>query len=361
MTRKNIQQLPNDGKQQSYSAYALESVSLSKPLIEEHINGHLDKCEASGIHGWACNKNDPSNPLEIEVLADGLLIGRSVANLFREDLLALGVGYGNHGFKIEPPAALFDGKQHLIEAQEVSTGHMLPNSPMIFKAVLFKSNDIRLDGGSLIGSVWLPEGCATPLYLKVMEDGTIIGDGWCTPDNDIANKANFRVSLPVSVFDGRPHSFSVRCNDPAMSLGEIALITPYMLTPESALLHYAREGLKPSLATMSGFRYESLINTISQFAEETNSSVLENSTGANGKKTAQNSEARQRLVEKLSQIAHAHAQMVRGFSEKDKIFKPLVFPSIENPCVSIVIPVHNKFPVTYHCLLSLLLAPNRAS
>lgn len=362
MTNKKIQQLSNDGKELKHSELPKKPTSVPKSLLVNDIRGSLDKCDAIGIDGWAFNKIKQGDPLEIEILADGQLIGRVMADKYREDLLAAGFGNGNHSFKIDPPPGLFDGNEHLIEAREVSTGFLLPNSPKVFKAVLDKSDDIRLDGGTLIGSILLPEGIASSLYLEVIEGVTVIGGGWCTPDSEIHNKAHFRLPLPTSVFDGRPHAFSVRSNDPAMSIGDLATITPYMLTPDSALLRYAREGLKPSITTMAGFRYESLINTIIQLGDGKTSSVAGSSLGVRSKKTGETEEERGApLTEKLSQIAHAHAQLVRGFSEKDKVFKPLTFVTTENPCVSIVIPVHNKFPVTYHCLLSLLLAPNRIS
>lgn len=41
--------------------------------------------------------------------------------------------------------------------------------------------------------------------------------------------------------------------------------------------------------------------------------------------------------------------------------KPLVFPQVEAPDVSVVIPAHNKVNVTYACLAALLLAWNKAS
>nr|WP_245396765.1 glycosyltransferase [Jiella sonneratiae] len=42
-------------------------------------------------------------------------------------------------------------------------------------------------------------------------------------------------------------------------------------------------------------------------------------------------------------------------------YRPLVFKQHEKPDVSIVIPVHNKFNITYYCLCALLLASNEAS
>src|SRR3546814_110051 len=56
-----------------------------------------------------------------------------------------------------------------------------------------------------------------------------------------------------------------------------------------------------------------------------------------------------------------HDRLVKGASDSDKQFESLVFPEHAAPRVSIVIPAHNKFPVTYHCLSSLLLAGNKAT
>lgn len=49
--------------------------------------------------------------------------------------------------------------------------------------------------------------------------------------------------------------------------------------------------------------------------------------------------------------------IARGF-ENNADFFPLEFPQPRKPLVSVVIPVHNKYAVTFHCLCSLLLARN---
>src|SRR3546814_17637401 len=63
----------------------------------------------------------------------------------------------------------------------------------------------------------------------------------------------------------------------------------------------------------------------------------------------------------LRQLLQVHDRLVKGASDSDKQFESLVFPEHAAPRVSIVIPAHNKFPVTYHCLSSLLLAGNKAT
>jgi GT2 family glycosyltransferase/glycosyltransferase involved in cell wall biosynthesis len=61
----------------------------------------------------------------------------------------------------------------------------------------------------------------------------------------------------------------------------------------------------------------------------------------------------------LQQIAIALEALEAGY-ESLKL-KPLHFPVVENPDVSIVIPAHNKVEVSYACMCALLLAYNKAS
>lgn len=63
--------------------------------------------------------------------------------------------------------------------------------------------------------------------------------------------------------------------------------------------------------------------------------------------------------EVLAQLPVAIAALEAGH-ERLKL-TPLHFPTVKTPDVSIVIPAHNKVKVTYACLASLLLAPNKVS
>ena len=49
-----------------------------------------------------------------------------------------------------------------------------------------------------------------------------------------------------------------------------------------------------------------------------------------------------------------HDILLEGFDTPRREFRPLSFPRTASPDVSIVIPAHNKFDVTYYCLAALL-------
>lgn len=62
----------------------------------------------------------------------------------------------------------------------------------------------------------------------------------------------------------------------------------------------------------------------------------------------------------LLQLARAHAAVAAG-PYQDKEYLPLEFPAVADPTVTVIVPVHNAFAMTYHCLASLLVAANRTS
>ena len=62
----------------------------------------------------------------------------------------------------------------------------------------------------------------------------------------------------------------------------------------------------------------------------------------------------------LDNLPRLYQVLVHGF-EKNRDFAPLRFPVHDSPKVSIVVPVHGKYPATYHCLASLLFASNETN
>lgn len=62
----------------------------------------------------------------------------------------------------------------------------------------------------------------------------------------------------------------------------------------------------------------------------------------------------------LPPIARLHRELLQGFKKRSE-YPLLEFPQTPNPAASIIVPVHDKFEVTYLCLCSLLFAFNDAS
>jgi hypothetical protein len=70
------------------------------------LEGCVDNVGARGIVGWAQAIDHPEAPVCLDIYAGACLIGRVLANRYREDLAQAGVGNGCHGFVFTPPAGL---------------------------------------------------------------------------------------------------------------------------------------------------------------------------------------------------------------------------------------------------------------
>ncbi len=71
----------------------------------EPLRGHVDGWEGATLRGWAQDPDKPEAPICLEVLVDGVPGPRTLANLFRADLRAAGLGSGCHAFRVELPAS----------------------------------------------------------------------------------------------------------------------------------------------------------------------------------------------------------------------------------------------------------------
>jgi hypothetical protein len=65
----------------------------------------------SRLGGWLWMPSS-SERLTAEIMEGSRLVGRAVAELFRQDLLAAGIGDGRHGFEVDLPPSFFDGRFH---------------------------------------------------------------------------------------------------------------------------------------------------------------------------------------------------------------------------------------------------------
>jgi hypothetical protein len=78
----------------------------AETLRIDTLRGFVDTTSANCISGWAQNTDHPEAPVCLDVFADGRLIGRVLANRYRDDLQRAGLGSGRHGFEFTPPPGL---------------------------------------------------------------------------------------------------------------------------------------------------------------------------------------------------------------------------------------------------------------
>jgi len=111
------------------------------------------------------------------------------------------------------------------------------------------------------------------------------------------------------------------------------------------LQKFAGKPLPAKLSPAAAYRYDSMrasLLALSEAAKHKTGNDLAN------------------IIGRITRLGTLHEQLVAGF-EKIRHYEPLTFPFVDAPDVSIIVPVHNKFAVTYYCLTALLFAYNRAS
>ncbi|VVT23797.1 N-acetylglucosaminyl-diphospho-decaprenol L-rhamnosyltransferase [Roseovarius sp. EC-HK134] len=137
--------------------------------------------------------------------------------------------------------------------------------------------------------------------------------------------------LADKYLDGATHHISIRDLSGTVRLFETLTLVPSILTPADVLQRESRAPFPSSIFAQTPRRFASLRKLFETVTPETD----------------------------FAQIIHALDTVEAGYD--CVTLKPLAFPEVATPKVSIVIPAHNKVEVTYLALCSLLIAPNEAS
>lgn len=319
------------------------------------VKGYFESVSGTEVIGWAVVGD--ATLCEVQVLVDDCRVAGGVAGDFRAHLLEAGIGTGHHGFRITIPDDYSDGLVHRVRVQAGQFGDTLPPGEREFShRRVFRGEVEKLDGDFVSGWVLNTLAPDEPVSVELLVDGKAVATGQA--DRLGSNGMRFAMRLPTAVMDGRAHRITVRSIMPQQIVGELGVITSVHRTPDDVLLSsYGSGSLNAALLQGAGMRYEALRRNIASIAAD---------LGSDGKSGAA-SEASASAAERLLQLHAAHEQVVLGFAPGgepqncDRERPVLHFPAHQRPDVSIVIPVHNKFDVTYHCLASLLLAQNLAT
>ena len=86
------------------------------------VEGFFDAVHGRTAHGWAWAPAHPERRPVIEIIADGHVVGRGRADVFREDLEAHGFGDGRHAFRVRLSRDLDDGGVHRLQARVADSG-----------------------------------------------------------------------------------------------------------------------------------------------------------------------------------------------------------------------------------------------
>src|SRR5207249_12117626 len=93
------------------------------------------------IFGWGFDQTQPSRRVNIQLFDNDTPLTTVPANQFRQDLRDKGIGDGSgtYAFTLPMPAALKDGRSHLIKAKVENSDFQLSNSPQSFNSICSSS------------------------------------------------------------------------------------------------------------------------------------------------------------------------------------------------------------------------------
>jgi hypothetical protein len=69
------------------------------------LRGHVERLEEGVMHGWVIDTAS-GTPVELEILVDGEVVARAIANRYRVDLDHAGIADGRGGFSVALPASV---------------------------------------------------------------------------------------------------------------------------------------------------------------------------------------------------------------------------------------------------------------
>ena len=315
-----------------------------KIIPKDEIEVHIDSFEGLVFKGWGWNKNQPKKRLVLEVLDGDSVIAIGKADELREDLVEFNIGDGKYAFVISVPQDICDGALHKLTIRDQASGYIPYGYPIDFSLQGTIHGYVEgIDGTVIFGWANDSSNLYTHLEVELYEYELLIASATANINRE-GTDYGFRLALPNDLLDGKPHYFVIKEVTTGKVIGSLVAITPYINTPWEALQLYGGNSLPGYLAPAASLRYESLRQELSRLSKRTIDTLVDID-----------------INQRIQELFHTHEQLIRGFSKKQKIFEPLSFQEIKSPKVSIVIPIHNKFQVTYNCLCALLFASNKAN
>lgn len=297
--------------------------------------GSIDGYADGYINGWAVFSDDPTKKIEVCAFRDNQIVASGIANLAREDLVGLGIGDGACGFQIKLDEALFDGLTHKLklfcDGNVFELGEIDVHTQFFANAKIESISAGQIRGSISLLSLELAEHTALNEHeLQVFADNKICTTGQCVA-TDKPGEYKFAVPLPNTLFDDRYHSFFIRLADLSISSDIYQAKLNSYQTPWEHLSVSETANELSSVSNQSAYRYKAL----QEHVRHSDAATIKNA-----------------MI--------AHDVLVGGFETRTN-FPVLTLPEVSNPTVSVVIPVHNNFALTYNCIASLILAFNKVS
>lgn len=116
------------------------------------LQGRIDVATRWEVSGWAFETELPDAPVSLIVTANDEPVERVLANRFRPDLKAAGIGDGRRGFRVAFAGRLSTERQ-VIRVRRESDGSELPDSPQVLESPEAFDDTMRRTVASALGAL----------------------------------------------------------------------------------------------------------------------------------------------------------------------------------------------------------------
>ena len=347
------------------------------------LRGYIDEAKANRIAGWVWDAQRPQQRIAIDVVAGETRIARVTANEFRADLAQAGIGDGRHAFAILLNQEMLPTGQSTLRLLDADTGAELPGSPVAIQRqvpmrpspqlpardaasaparlrdaagpavgyrIRLQSSIEAADRAGIRGWVWNPDDPQQRVELELWVDDarltTVVADQH-RPDLEQAGFGDGRYGFSISFSETLlPYARHVLHLRPAGSATDLPKF-PLVMTREQAgfdrtvrfvLGNIAAEAERTAsaedLAPIVGDLIRFLDAAMSRYFEISDASAM----------TAADLIRREDLTPEFG----AMIEMLQ------RNYPPLHLAGAAEPVLSVVIPVFNKFALTYNCVKSII-------
>lgn len=308
------------------SALAAQRAAMSALLVEDS----LPACAPAGGGTIALSIEGATVPTVR--LRDSSSNLHGVTVLDRHSLAAGPQGRLITRLLVQAPAELLDGG-----ATAFDVVLRTPNEQVVFGNVplgtsaSLRIRDFRFENSCVMFSGERGAAETAALSLGLFVDGELSASCTVSPEG-----TNFSATITLDHvhLDGCAHVLELRDIAGMNILATLYQILPLHITPWQALQAYARPPLDGTLSHQARHHFHSYRLWFDRLREKGPQGVP--------------------LLDKV------YGEIQQGFRKRHS-YPKISFPRHDNPTVSVIIPAHNKFEVTYYCLCSILFAFNETS
>lgn len=187
------------------------------------FEGYHDFADCNVIGGWAWDSTQPNTPINVDVYidSDNFASIRAPANQFRQDLLNVGKGNGQHAFNFPPPSFLKDNQPHSIRVKIAGTSIELGGTPRTITCSAnpppaYEGFHDGADCNVIFGWAWDSTHPNTPISVDIYSGNNLIATILANQfRQDLVNAGKgdgnhaFSLNTPMILKDNKPHTISI--------------------------------------------------------------------------------------------------------------------------------------------------------